>query len=171
MPGKRAIAIRAYIPFLARIYGPFSPMGYALTGSAVWLGVLVMSQNSRNRYGAVMGFLLLCTVAACSTSPAAGVTPVRAAAPLAASASPRTSFRAILYFRSAVTDGAAVSAVIGAACRCQAVFVRQYSDKVLIYTVALPQGTSFSSFQSMLMQNAAQSGIELVEQDQLMQHQ
>ena len=79
--------------------------------------------------------------------------------------------RVIIYFANATTSNPALDRAVSDACRCQAVFLRQYRDNVLIYEVALQQDQTFASFKQTLLAKKDSLGIQAMEQDAMMRHQ
>lgn len=79
--------------------------------------------------------------------------------------------RVIIYFANAATSNPALDEAVSDACRCRAVFLRQYSNNALIYEVALQQNQTVASFKQALLAAGDSLGIQTVEQDALMQHQ
>lgn len=83
----------------------------------------------------------------------------------------QSPIRVIIYFAQAATSSPALDAVIADACRCQPIFLRQYNDNALIYQVTLPPADTFASFEKALLTAGIPFGIQIVEQDRVMQHQ
>ena len=80
--------------------------------------------------------------------------------------------RVIIYFsQSPAADDKQLATVISDACLCHPVFLRQYHSNALIYELNLPQNHTFASFEKALLAGGQQLGIQMVEQDALMQHQ
>ncbi len=83
----------------------------------------------------------------------------------------QSPMRVVIYFNQPTVATPKLSAAIAEACRCQPHYLRQYRPDALIYEVSLPQGSRFASFADALMENSAQLGLRLLEQDKFMQHQ
>ena len=91
--------------------------------------------------------------------------------PNLADAGKASPVRVVITFKTLVADNKALSDVISEACHCSTVFIRTYTDNVLIYEITLPKDESFAAFEKRLLELGMSWQIESVERDRRMKHQ
>lgn len=80
--------------------------------------------------------------------------------------------RVIINFsKTPLPDEMEIDAVVARACKCLPVFVRQYRDDALIYSISLPLGLDFIGFKRELVASGVALNIFSVERDTQMRPQ